>query len=209
MYRPYKDIAHIYFKKAIICVDSFHVVKHLNDDLSKLKIRIMKQYDSYSNEYYLLKSWKNLLFDRTLDFNNEGKYNKKLKRYINYKQLLEEILDIDSDLNKAYVLKEKYMIFNSTCTLEEAPQKLDNLISKFIKSNIPEYAEFSDLLITWRNEIINSFTVYKGRRINNSVAESLNSVAKTILNNTKGIRNHERRRKRIMYVVNKSGFILK
>ena len=58
-------------------------------------------------------------------------------------------------------------------------------------------------------EILNSFLLYKGKRINNGVAESINSVVSLILYNTKGIRNHERRRKRIMYCVNKEGFLLR
>lgn len=209
MYLPYKQIAQIYFKKAIICVDSFHVVKHVNDDLSKLRIRIMKSYTSDSIEYYLLKQWKNLLFDRTIDLDNKGKFNKRLNRHVNFRQLLDLILDIDPQLKLAYKLKERYMIFNSTCTLSEAPTGLNNLIDQFIKADIPEYEEFVGLLQNWRIEIINSFTIYKGRRINNSVAESMNSIIKDLLHNTKGIRNHERRKKRIMYAVNKTGFSIK
>ena len=41
MYETYRTITQLYFKKAIICVDSFHVIKHLNDDLSKLRVRII------------------------------------------------------------------------------------------------------------------------------------------------------------------------
>lgn len=42
-----------------------------------------------------------------------------------------------------------------------------------------------------------------------SIAESMNATISTLLFNTKGIRNIERRRKRIMYAVNKTGFLLK
>lgn len=43
----------------------------------------------------------------------------------------------------------------------------------------------------------------------NGIAESMNATISTLLFNTKGIRNTERRRKQIMYVVNKTGFLLK
>lgn len=209
MYLPYKQLAHIYFKKAILCVDSFHVIQHLNDDLSKVRIRLMKSYSTDSIEYYLLKSWKNLLFSQNLDASHKGKYNKRLDRILNYAQLLELLLDIDSDLRLAYQLKEKYMDFNRTSSLKEASQELDHLITKFTEADIDEFQEFTTLLINWRNEIRNSFTYYKGRRINNSIAESINAKVSTLLFNTKGIRNNERRKKRIMYAVNKEGFILK
>ena len=65
------------------------------------------------------------------------------------------------------------------------------------------------MLIKWKQEIINSFSLYRGRRINNSVAESMNATIKDLISNTKGIRNSERRKKRIMYAVNKTGFSLK
>ena len=86
MYMPYKEIVETYFKKAIICVDSFHVVKHLNDDLNKLRIRHMKSYEPNSQEYYLLNRFRFLLLDRTINLDNKAKYNKKFERYLNYRE---------------------------------------------------------------------------------------------------------------------------
>lgn len=209
MYLPYKQLARMYFKKAIICVDSFHVIQHINDDLSKIRIRLMKSYPTDSIEYYLLKSWKNLLFTQNLDNTHKGKYNKRLQRVVNYNQLLELVLDIHPDLRLGFQLKEKYMEFNRFCSFEAAEEQLDYLISMFITADIEEYKEFTTLLQNWRCEIINSFSHYRGKRINNSVSESLNAKVSTLLFNTKGIRNNERRRKRIMYAINKEGFIIK
>ena len=208
MYQPYKDVCRFYFKKAIICVDSFHVVKHLNDDLSKLRIRIMNHYDSNSVEYYLLKHWKNLLLDRSINLDNKGKFNKRLNRFINFRQLLDLILQIDPQLSAAYMLKERYIQFNATADITNAERQLVVLINDFSDSNIPEYAEFVVLLKNWKTEIINSFTLYKGRRLNTSVAESMNATIAKLIYNSKGIRNSDRRRKRIIYAVNKKGFSL-
>ena len=163
----------MYMKKAVICADSFHVIKQLNDSLSKLRVRIMKRYNPDSIEYYLLKKWKFLLFDRSIDLDNKGKFNKRLNRYINYRQLLED------------------------------------LIRDFVLANIPEFEKFTTAICNCRKEIVNSFLTYKGRRINNDVAEILNSTISLLLFNTRGIRNVERRRKRIMYAVNKTGFMIK
>ena len=209
MYLPYKQVIRAYFKKAIICADSFHVVKHLNDDLQKIRIRIMKSYSTDSIEYYLLKHWKNLLSDRQINLDNIGKYNKKLKRVVNYRQILDLILDIHPDLSNGFLLKEKYMIFNSTSNFEEAKTKIESLIDDFVNADIKEYEEFLTLLVNWKQEIINSFIIHNGKRINNSVAESINSQISLLLFNTKGIRNNERRRKRIIYAINKEGFTIK
>lgn len=108
-----------------------------------------------------------------------------------------------------YELKEKYIIFNATSSYEEAKQNFDGIYNDFVEANVPEYSEFVAALSNWRTEIINSFIVYRGKRINSSVAESMNATISTLIFNTRGIRNSERRRKRIMYAVNKSGFSLK
>ena len=108
-----------------------------------------------------------------------------------------------------YQLKEKYIIFNATSSYEEAKQNFDGIYNDFVEANVREYSEFVATLSNWRTEIINSFIVYRGKRINSSVAESMNATISTLIFNTRGIRNSERRRKRIMYAVNKSGFSLK
>ena len=209
MYMPYKEICHVYFKKAIICVDSFHVVKHLNDDLNKLRIRHMKSYEPNSQEYYLLNRFRFLLLDRTINLDNKAKYNKKFERYLNYREILELILSINDEIRIAYELKEEYIMFNPTFTYEEAKENIDVLIEDFIKANILEYEEFIIMLKNWKEEIVNSFIQIDGKRINNGIAESINETVSLITYITKGIRNTERRRKRIMYSINKNGFNLR
>ena len=211
MYLPYKQICEVYFKKAIICVDSFHVIKTLNDGLSRIRIRLLKSFESGSKEYYLLKMWRYLLFKPydSFDINEKRKFNKAFNQYLNRYQLRELLLDIHPDLRIGYTLKELYVDFNRFCSLEEAPTQLDNVIESFVSANIPEYNDFITAITNWREEIINSFTLYRGKRINNGVAESINAQVKLLLYNTRGIRNHERRRKRIMYAINKEGFSIK
>lgn len=209
MYLPYKQIIETYFKKAIICADSFHVIKTLNDDLKKVRIRIMKKYDTDSQEYYLLKHFNYLLLDRSINLDNEPKYNKKLDRYINLNGILQLILSIDDELAKAYYLKEKYTTFNKDSTIEQARENYEDILNEFISSNIKEFKDFITMLKNWKQEIINSFTRYNGRRINNGVAEGINASISLLLFNTRGIRNNRRRRKRILYAINKTGFKLK
>lgn len=209
MYGPYRDIAKLYFKRAVICVDSFHVIKHLNDSLSKLRIRLMNSYDTASQEYYLLKKWNYLLFDRTLNLDNPPRFNRRLDRKLNYRQLRELLLDVDPVLRKAWHLKEIYTQFNASSDIDHAQESLTVILNEFAKEDIPEYRQFFSMILNWRTEIINSFMIYKGRRVNNGVAESINSKVSRLLFNTRGMRNNQRRRKRIMYAVNQSGFSLR
>lgn len=210
MYETYRLVAESRFKNATICVDSFHVIKTLNDCVSKIRMRILKKYDKSSQEYYLLKKWKNLFLSSNLNLDNEGEYNKKLQRIVNYRDILNMMLAIDDDLYTAYHLKESYINFNKTCNnVEEALVKIHEYYDDFLKSGIEEFYPFLSVLSNWDTEIANSFIVYKGKRISSGIAESINSKVARVLYNSKGIRNNNRRKKRIMYVVNRNGMIIK
>ena len=209
MYKTYKYIVRRYFKKAIICVDSFHVVKTLNDSFENIRIRTMKRYDSSSNEYYLLKHFNYLLKERNLNLDTQARFNHKLQRYVNLRDIFMMILKIDEKLELTYYLKETYMDFNRNCSYEEVEEKFDDIYQLFLESDIEKYYPFIAALKHWRYEIINSFIVHNGRRINNGVAESINAKVSQLIYNTKGISNNRRRRKRILYTVNREGFILK
>lgn len=208
MYKPYKLIVKEYFKKATICVDSFHVIKDINDSLKKIRINIMKQYNPSSLEYYLIKNFNYLLHDRNINLDNKARYNKRFDRYLNYRDLLNLLLSINSKLEKAYELKEIYTTFNASMNYEEAKDNFDHIIDLFIEADIDEYKDIVSMLKNWKEEITNSFIMINNRRINNGIAESINANIAKIIYNTKGIKDNRRRRKRIMYSINKKGFVL-
>jgi len=62
MWEPYRDLASRCFPNAKICVDSFHVMENMARALDGVRSRIMRGYAAGSEEYYLLKQWKWLLF---------------------------------------------------------------------------------------------------------------------------------------------------
>ena len=64
MNNNYRDIITIFFKNATVVADSFHVVKHISDALDSIRKRIMRRFedDKKSDEYYMLKYRKELLF---------------------------------------------------------------------------------------------------------------------------------------------------
>lgn len=127
-----------------------------------------------------MKSYKDIPF-------NKARYNKKLKRYIDYHQLLEIILGIDDELTEAYNLKEQYIAFNHYAT-----------------SGITGFISLSGTLINWFDEICASFDLVDGRRISNGPVEGINSKIDKILSNACGYQNFARMRNRLMYFLNKS-----
>ena len=68
---------------------------------------------------------------------------------------------------------------------------------------LPEFEEFYNMLINWFDEIVNSFSIVNGRRINNSYIESRNNSIERLMYNAYGFINFYRTRNRIMYCLNK------
>ncbi len=205
MWDTYRDIARIVFKKAVVCVDSFHVIWNINHALMKLRIRVMNRYDKDTDEYYLLKKFNFLLMKNGDDVTyNEPRFNHRLDRYINYQGLLKLVLELDEDLSAAYQLKEMYLRFNTKANLDTAESQFHSILDAFKIANISEYLEIVKMLKKWKKEIINSFHWFDGRRISNGILESKNARIKVILKNANGYRNFDRLRTRIMYSLNEN-----
>lgn len=207
MYDPYRDIAHIYFPNALCCADSFHVMKNINDALDKIRCKVMNRYkeNKSSDEYYLLKYQHHLLFlDSHKISDTYYRYNHHFKYRMTQGALLEKLLAIDKEFEYAYELKEMYHIFNqSNGDRKQISKELDTLINTYKISNIPLFVEIGNTLSNWREEIINSFHTYKGRRINNGPIEGRNKYVKILLQLANGYKNFKRFRNRVLYVFNK------
>jgi len=71
------------------------------------------------------------------------------------------------DLRLAYELKEYYIAFSESASVENAEDRLKEITCRFADSNIREYDEFYTLLTNWKAEIVNSFIEINDIRINN------------------------------------------
>lgn len=203
----YRSLAKIYFKNAICCADPFHVVKNINDELDRIRCKVMNRYknNKASDEYYLLKKQNHLLFIDSLKLSDEHiKYNHHFKYKMSQTLVLQKILEIDDELKCAYDLKELYAIFNSSNDpMDKIGEKLDAVIDAFILSGIPSFSRIGNTMKNWREEIINSFHTYNGRRISNGPIEGRNKYIGLTIDMANGFRNFKRFRNRIMYIFNK------
>ena len=215
----YRELAYRYFKNAYICADSFHVLKLINTALDSVRKRVMRRFEhnKKSDEYYLLKYRRDLLFtDFELDAYSTPKYNHHFKYAVSDSTKLEMMLAIDLELSEAYNLKESYIFFNSKEYDAHIRQEvLDSLISRFLDSNVIEFHNIGETLSRWRKEILNSFyTITKkiktkdgsstsSFRVSNGPIEGRNKYIKTILRLANGYSNFQRFRNRCMYCLNR------
>lgn len=208
MWQTYVDIAESYLPNATICVDSFHVIEHLNNAINKIRIKTEQKFlhdkDKNRNGYYWL--LKKFWYYFVEDFDNI-KYERKPKSHYSYlwtkHDVLKKLLSINSDLTEAYRLKEDYREFNLTEDYStESMTKLEDFIEKFKKSKFNEFKDFGFLLDHWKYYIVNSFIRINGKRMSNGPIESLNSRLKRIIGDANGFTDFERFRNRAMFALN-------
>lgn len=200
LYDNYRDVAKMYFPKAVICADSFHVIKNLMDYFSKVRLRCRTgTEDPYLK--YLLTHFK-YIFRHEQFLDNEPRYNKYFRRYMNLRDFRDYLFQLFPDLEIAYNLKEFYIMFNENCIEEKARTSFEEVVNKFANSGIEEYDPFYRLLLNWQEEIINSFKIVNSRRINNSFIESKNRLIGKLIENANGFTNFKRTRNRILYCLN-------
>ena len=205
----YRDFAYHHFKNCLVMVDSFHVVKNINDALRNVRIHVMYKQDKDSVNYYLLKHWNHLLMKRKGGIeDNIPQYNKKIGYAINKPQILELMLRIDPLLKNAYEWKEDYLDFNEDYTYKNAAKRYDELYNELVKLNMNEFKDVVGFLKNWRTEILNSFILIGQRRISNGPIESINGRIKVLLKTSLKYKNFERLRSRIMYCINKDSLPL-
>ena len=207
----YRDICYLYFPNAIICIDSFHVMKLINNALDSIRKRVLRKYekDKKSDEYYLLKHKSHLLYvDIDYQQYESIKHNHHFKYRISSKRQLELMLSYDSELILGWQLKERYHIFNKkSISVNFAKQQLnlslDTLIQDFFNSNIEDFITVAYTLSEWKVEISNSFLLFDDRRLSNGPIEGRNKYVKIILRLVNGYSNFDRFRNRALFTLNK------
>ena len=213
MWEPYKQLALVYFPKAKICVDSFHVIQLINCAFTNIRLRVMKRCDRDSEDYLLLKHYSWLLFKNSSKI-DRSKYIFLKRyfycfdgRYVHPDLIINKLLSLSNDLSIAYSIKEEYAYWNKFATSENACKHVQGIIDQLLIADIPELTKVARTLKHWNKEIIDSFDRFQGRRISNGPVESVNSRIKIIKQNGNGYANFDRFRARVLYSLNKNSSI--
>lgn len=158
MWESYKDVIQKAFPKALIAVDSFHVIANLNRAMDRVRIDTMNKFKLERSKlinndmyYYMLKKFHYFFkidLDRLRDF--KPVYIAKLNTYWDKQTILKYLLDIDDTLARCFKLKEKYRYFNLTAEYHSCGETLDELIDEFKSNPIKEFRDFRRL----RNKIM-------------------------------------------------------
>lgn len=185
-----------------------------------------------SPEYYLLKHQNELLGIRPAAWYRDQGGKKQLifdpmaprscvnglKRRMNRYELWKTLLDINSDLRKAYHFRNRLSEDYRKENLSTAEEELRSLIKDLDSTGVDELQSFADTLRNWFREIVNSFQIIKQEyvvdaktgnvrlkehRLTSSMIENRNKIMKMIKHNANGYTSWERFRNRVLYVLSR------
>jgi len=172
MWDAYHEAARAKLPNVRLTVDRFHVMKNLNDAVTKARRAIQKQADEATQA--LLKGCRWLLVKNAENLTVEER------------EKLQAMLAASPTLKTCYELKEAFRAwFNQSPNRAEAEQGLEEWLAKVQTSGLKALQTFTQTLANWRERILNYFD---GRH-SNGFAEGVNLKIKLINRRGFGYRN--------------------
>lgn len=180
MYKPYAELAKIYFKNAKIVIDKYHYFRQVTWAMERVRKRIQKE--QRAQERKLLKGSRRLLAKSSVELNKEDRL------------ALERLLLLNEDLYLAWLLKEEFLLIRNCKNSEEGRVFLTKWLELAKSTNLQEFNDCIKAFTNWFEYILNSLdTPYT-----NGFVEGKNNKIKVLKRNAYGVRNFARFRKRIL-----------
>lgn len=180
MHEPFRQAVEMSLPQAEIVIDKFHVIRHINNALDKVRSRAQggnsknKKRELFESRYKLLKGAERL--------DNEARTK------------LGNLLPTFPELREVWIIKEKFRVWYREADRKKAELKLKQIEDRIADSRIPEFREILVTLNNWRSGILNYFEY----RITNGFVEGKNNRIKTIKRMAYGYRNMANFRLRIL-----------
>jgi len=172
MWDAYQQMFEAKLPNAERVIDRFHLMKNLNDALTKARRSIQNQADEATKA--ALKGCRWLLVKNRENLKDEER------------QKLDAMLAASPELKTCYELKEAFRsLFNQMLGVDEAEQALLEWVAKAETSGIKALAAFVNTLKNWWTQILNYF---EGRH-SNGFAEGVNLKIRMINRRGYGYRN--------------------
>lgn len=181
MWRPYRSFAEQFIPHARIVADRFHVMKQLNEQLTKARRQIQRKSDDVTKEALKGSRW--LLVTNRDELSSEKQ------------QQLLDVLGVDPELRTAYLLKEEFRrIFEKIQDQQQARRFLEAWMLKVQATHNKYLMSFIKTLQNWFNQIL----AYFDRRISNGFVEGMNRAIRFIISRAYGFRNFDNFRLQVL-----------
>ena len=181
MWRPYRSFIEQHLPQARIVADRFHVMKQLNDQLTKARRQIQRTADAQTKEALKGSRWLLVSNRDTLDPAQQ--------------EHLMHVLEADHDLRNAYLLKEEFRtIFEKIHDQQQARRFLHAWMLKVQATHNKYLLGFVNTLRNWFDQIL----AYFDERISNGFVEGMNRAIRFIISRAFGFRNFDNFRLQVL-----------
>lgn len=186
LWKPYKDLANIYFPNSIVVADKFHYVRYATEALDIVRKQIQSKLSRSERKYFkhsrklLLSKYENLKTD-------------KQKEELNY-----ILINYSEDLRTVYREKEELLKIVQMDNSNEAIDMLNKWVKRNLESDISALRSCSKTYFNWIVEIRNSLTV----PYSNGPMEGYNNKIKTLKRVSFGFRSFTNFKARILLMTN-------
>lgn len=179
----FRSVAKQLFPEAKIIADKFHVIRVVINSLENVRKRIQKEFHDAKRKWF--KRSRHLLL----------KPEYKLTDYDKIE--LNRMLNSSSELEKAWILKEKFYEIFRKVTRTEAKKDLRDWLLLANQLSIPEFKHCITTFTNWRTEIANII----GENVSNGFIEGSNNKIKVLKRISFGVQNFKRFRNRILNLI--------
>ena len=168
MHNGYVSVAKEMFPNACVCIDMFHVIKHLNECVSNVRRRLQNRFEKDSNEYKLLKGSRRVLLAK--EENLEELYGRRILEAYNKIPILTTAFP---DLKEAYdALQHFHLINGMPQGLRRA--ELSDWLNTYLTSEVAEVRDIARMVRRWRRYIENSWEFH----MSSGICEGFNNNTK-------------------------------
>lgn len=176
----FRSVAKQLFPEAKIIADKFHVIRVVINSLENVRKRIQKEFHDTKRKWF--KRSRRLLLKQEYKLTDEDKIE------------LNRMLNSSRELEKAWLLKEKFYEFFRKETRTEAKRELRDWLLLANQLSVPEFQHCITTFTNWSTEIANIV----GENISNGFIEGSNNKIKVLKRISFGVQNFRRFRNRIL-----------
>ena len=179
----FRSVAKKLFPEAKIIADKFHVIRVVINSLENVRKRIQKEFHDAKRKWF--KRSRQLLLKPEYKLTDDDKIE------------LNRMLNSSHELEKAWLLKEKfYEIFRKE-TRTEAKRELRDWLLLANQLSVPEFQHCITTFTNWSTEIANIVS----ENISNGFIEGSNNKIKVLKRISFGVQNFRRLRNRILSLI--------
>lgn len=203
MYDEYALASRMFFPRATLVVDRFHVVEQLTNAINVIRARVMKTFDKASPEYGFMKGhWKEFL-RRKAEITDKTYRPKSTGEEVHYDAMVRRCLALSADLSQCWdALQDLLRYTKCQSSYTDAAREVEFISGKLASCSADEARKAGAAYRKWKNGIAMGLARNEmGLTLTNGRMECLNNRIKTIIKDAYGYRNFERFRKRALLIL--------